>query len=941
MLYELFSWLSDGVDRTSISNQIVEQSDVDKYQQDSVEIRRKLLAEIRSIRFEKYPDSANASNEVKHLQQYESYQSFIDFFQKKIKVKNKIPLFILGMEYLLSIYNTAGIQQDIFANKIAFMFGVLLEKNNDIAIDFYCHNMDKFSAIKKIKIMVESDKTSRFLKHLTSQLVGEKNAIDVAPLFRTFIAETEYFSATLLWLLQQNVSEKEILQTNLLQDFMLYNLASLHAPDSPIVNLYTLLHQFPEARSLLHDAGQVRCEERGFQSYSLMGVRCDENKLQSIVVNPPLIKFTATKENFDALYQLFDESFLFAAIEWFARSGNQGCSDELVRVLNQVLSVDKISSLINQIARQGNDGLLKKLAILLTDTMLETMISKNQGSIMHLLPYKLDLYKKISVTNVKDYVSQVSKSGLSDYEIIPQFMAMFSAFKEKGDDVAVMVYDAIIDRLMLKPQFMDDGSLLKKLMRFDQKNSVLSRKYSSIEKQLDAVIDTQISLQLFTPESYQLIEDFWSDASKKISVINEISPVLNSFPQDKYAFQAHIANRYVTQHGCKFDLDEYTNALGTKPALNIDDVTEYERILIEVLTTVDDDVIRSQLTKKLKEKYTKEEVWINKKFGDESVFSRAVKQGNIGFLTWLESVNETTSLLVNVSAYQAAKANQWQVVDYFCRVTTHKPKQHVLNDILVLASMHGDLKTVASLCDFKLSRPHKRTIEHAFQQAVANHQIKVVQFFCELKTNAPSDVVLAKGFKQAIQDGQWELMRCIGQGGDSKHLQPEIDRAFQHACVHADIQLIKKLCDLSISPRQSVIIKSFLSAVGAGQTDVVNFLCTLRDNQPGQDTLKHAFRLAVESGHLLTVQYLCSCTTLSIADCERLSAYKDATKLGHKDIASYLKNLDIHDKLSTAVTKEQPISASGTALGAFGLFAEQKPHLCRTTSGTELNTLKI
>lgn len=929
MLYDMYSWLNDGAVNFQLNTESIELSDVDKAQQVLLEMRRKLLAEVRTIRFEKSSDAANVSDQEKQLQHYETYQNFIDFCKLKLKEHIRIPLCRLGIEYLLALYDAAGKQQDTYADKISFMFDILLAKSSDIALDLYHKNIDKLSTIKKITFSIESNKTKQFLQYLSLTLVDEKNAVDIAPLFREYISDTAEFAACILWLLQKKVSERDIFQANLLQYFMLYNLSSLHAPDSPIIDFYALLYQFPEARALIQSAGNIRCEERGFHSYALTGVCGDENKLQRITVSPPTIKFTVSQENVDALYKLFGQSFLLGAFDWYVRSGNQGCADELARLLNQVISLNQLSQLINQIASYENCELVKSLAALLANDTLDMLIAKHYGSILHLLPFRSDLCKKISAINVKDYIRQLNKSSMTDYETIPQLMAMLFAFHGRGDDVVDVIYDAIIDRLMLQPQYMDDDYLLDRLNGSVKKSNIITRKYRELQTALDAKIDEQISLLPFSMESYQTLEDYWNETARKIAVLNEFNPLLDTYPADKYTFQAHVANNLFKRHGSKFDLDEFSKVLGVEAVFDKDDVTQFERILIEVLTRVDDDAIRSQIISKLKQKYPQEEAWIHKKYGEEGVYIRTAKQGNVGLLAWMESRDPTPGSLVGVSAYQAAQAGQWKVVDYFCRMTSNKPKQYVLNDIFVLAAAQGELKTVMFLCDTDASRPHKRTIEYAFQQAAAYHQLEVMTYLCKLGNSAPSNTILVKEFKKAVQHRQWDLMHCIARLADNNLLQLEVNRTFLQACANADLQLARMLCNIDILPRQSAINKALFSAASAGQTEVVNLLCTLPDKQPGEDNLRQAWRKAVQSGHLHTVEYLYSCKLFSVSESERLAVLKEAVKLGYRDIVSFLRR-------SAEAINGLPASTNRVPLNVFGLFAEQKSDFQRDMEGPGL-----
>ena len=166
--------------------------------------------------------------------------------------------------------------------------------------------------------------------------------------------------------------------------------------------------------------------------------------------------------------------------------------------------------------------------------------------------------------------------------------------------------------------------------------------------------------------NYHIIEDAWLAATRKFSLLNEIEPSSNPFPGNKYKLQTYVAHVYLIQHPGHFPFDDFIQAIGVTPLLTEGSVSEYERLLVEMLTTIDDESIRIATIAQFQTTETTSRRWISTEYGEGCVLDRAASQGNLGLIRWLMPKinfdNEGTTRAVVL----AAKSNQWAVVDYFC-----------------------------------------------------------------------------------------------------------------------------------------------------------------------------------------------------------------------------------------------------------------------------------
>jgi|GEM_PF-6879914 len=828
MLYTLFSWLNTHESRPFPDHQTETRAKFLREQLCAVEKKRALLAEVRVARFENPADGTAINVKSCLLEQHIAFMDFMAFFEHQFTIDEEKSLYVLGLEYLL-VTPANVIPKINRSEKIPQLFTELFAHDRALALAFYRQNKMALTAFHDVNLVLSCDRVHHFLMHLAQELAYQEQPLGIHFLFRYFIDNTEQFSAAILWLLRRGISIEQILETNLLQDFMLYNLISLNDPESEIKEFYTLLYRFPEAHLLVEAAGQVRCEDPAFQRFSLTGTLHPQKEMRSVQAQPAFMQFTPSLENFQALHELFGQKFLVSAIEWYNQANHDVWFSALNHALNQSITDAQLLDLINQIAAKNNPHLLQTLASLLDDKTTELLAARHHGSILHLLPYKPALCQQISAMNLMPYLEEISDRHDSIFDIIPQLMAMFNAFRDTNTTVAGVVYETIIDKMLSNQSIWDDISLITQLRKFSEKDRLLAKKQQELEAQFDQSVAQQDFSLPFTVDNYHVIVDVWFSVSQKINLLKNLALLSSACPNDKYCLQTHIAYVVFSHQGSNFKLDEFIQALEIEPFLASDEVTEYERLLIEIMTTIDNESIRHEIIDKLNEKYTKQSLWIHKIYGGETVFKRAIKHGNLGFLNWLETKYHPCNIHIDIAAIQAAKDRQWRVVDYFCISSAYKPQQHAMKSLLILAVKHGELQTVQTLCDFNINHPTQKLVEEAFKHAIANKHVTIIQFFCNLPVNSPSEAVIQKAFKQAIKSANFELIHLFCGLANTAPQQTAIDQAMQLASKSYGEDIVsslhksatfnaKELMPASPTPRDETLGAS-LSAMGlfAGQ----------------------------------------------------------------------------------------------------------------------------
>ena len=857
MLYELFSWINNNETELLFSNKLVTREVIEFEHNSALLKQRELLAKVRVERLGSSSSALTGLESQNLLAQQDSFIKFIGFCRTTLGEKEHLNSFILAMEFLLPL-SVGEFSPAIKIEKINKLFMALLRENKDLALAFYHDHEVEFDKFSQIKIMVSAEKVKVFLANMIVQLRTQENAVAIAHLCKPSIEDTEQFAALILWFLHREVSTTEIIQTNLLQNFMAYHLAWLSLPDNPIQNLYQLLDSFPEARALVLASAHVQCQERGFASYSITGELSELGDLHRVYIPSSPLDFTPTAENFAVLYRLFGLHFLADALKWYMSSKSVVWKNELRLTLNSDASLEsQLPTLINNAAIEGVPNTLATLASLIDDDTIEKLVIRHNGAVLHLLPHKPILLKRISGEEVVSFLRQLRSSDEQVFDVIRQLLAFFVAFRDENKAMASLVYEAVIDVLILHQEFLDDAYVMKQLSKFSEKEILLTSRCERLKAQFDQCITHQFTEPTFSTDSYHIIEDTWHSFSRQYNVLKEIMPLTHPCPDDKYKLIGHLAKTYISSHPSSFILDDFISALEIAPQLLDEKVTEYERVLIELLTTIDDEYIRSEIIEKFAILATKRLEWISIEYGEDDVLSRAAKQGNVGLIHWLEARLDIGHIAIKRVVNIAVAAKQWTVVDYFCNSSSLEPQQEVLKELLISAVSSGRLETVKILCGGIITHFTERLLSQTLVDAVTKGHLSVARYLCKLHAPATSAALLAKLLKLAVQFKHPDLVDFIGNLPSSELLKLSVERELEYAAMHNDLFNVQQLCQLRTNaPSRRALEKNFLKAVECGHITIAKYLGSIDNFVFSQSIIDKAFESSIINGFLPLIQYL-------------------------------------------------------------------------------------
>ena len=379
--------------------------------------------------------------------------------------------------------------------------------------------------------------TQIFSIHLKHQ----SPALSIAPLGRALIDQPNAFAAFLRYLINQDVTPKQILSSNLLQDFFRYYLSTLAQDNNPIYNLFQQLKNTPDTAILCSMAQKVHCEEGGLSGYALDGgsLLPTDSQLDIVPIEIPL-QFKSSKENLTALHDIFGVNFLLGALHQHKQeSNNPVWIETITNLFNQTHTVKtELPVLLNLI--QTHPSAQQRLADILTEHSLSILVKNSIPSVLNLIPFHPTLAKIIPAENIQDFLHKLQQQGSSGLPFISSLCALFEGIKHSHEKASIPVFDALIDVIIENPCSLDDLSLMSKLHKFTLCQDRISFKIRSLEESLNAAIQIQAQNTL-SDLDYISIEDVWRTVSEKIRRLQDISPVETYCPTDKYKLYSHIA----------------------------------------------------------------------------------------------------------------------------------------------------------------------------------------------------------------------------------------------------------------------------------------------------------------------------------------------------------------------------------------------------------------
>ncbi|MDF1684429.1 MAG: hypothetical protein P1U36_07190 [Legionellaceae bacterium] len=627
----------------------------------------------------------------------------------------------------------------------------------------------------------------------------QTNALGILALGRCYIDQPKAFAAFIQWLMQRHVSSDEILQAHLLQDYFRYHLYSLSTSNNPIERLYALLNSHENTRTLVKKAIQTRCPEEGLASYALDGTVHDPaiRKLDNPALKRPKIEFTPTEHHVKSLHRVFGIPFLMNALQAAYEDKYHALPvPVLLALFNGAHITHQDFSLLLQHLRE-HEYLKKTLAGLLLDTTLDELIEARINGIPSLILYSEYLTQKISrEDDFSTYIHDIKQASTSHLDLIADLSALLHRFEKRNKSHALLAFTHLFEHVLEHPEVLDDDILLRQLRKYKPAKAQLIAHSIWLENNFNSFIHahTNTSIEAF---DYISIEDMWRAVHIKLSTLQVIEDIPNIFPQDKYQLQCRLLKAYLPQLDQDYTLDDFIERLDIEPRFHEHDVTPYERLLIEILVSIDDANLRSNIINRLDTNIPQERPWHNVHINDNSLYMQAAHHGNISLIMWLREQYVKQPESSEHMTHEAAYLGHWPLVHYLHQTSNiHQP---LVDKLLKLAVEQNAYNAILPLWNGTKS-PRLGVVEKCFNLAVDEGRINCVKALlaCPLP---PCDAVIAKGYRKAIKTHQTNIIYTLMETATSGH-HPCLNKAIKQEKNIKKLPRIKgtKSCSSFIHP---------------------------------------------------------------------------------------------------------------------------------------------
>jgi hypothetical protein len=870
MLNELFSWFTT----LSFPPPVVQQETRQTLQIECDAANKKhqrLLAEVRAERFEK-----TSSTKHEDLEYQYAYLNFLTFCLQELGEETTFNPYLFVIKYGLG--DSKSLLKE---EKLVSLFHLVFENNPQEAITFYEHN-PALTLIPSIQICAAvwqgKPVVDQQLHTITNLLIHQEHSWSLIPLFKEWVGDIEQFAASILWLLQRGCSNEQIIETGVLNHFFAYHLGYLEDVDNPVRYFYALLSEYDSAQGLIKEANQVRCNERGFfseapsghsacegqtknESHALTGNVCKNSMLKIVDRDvQPQPNFTVTIENFDSLYLLFKTSFLNKAIEQYNNeravsvSGSFNLESLLIQLLNKPDVCEQLPTIINALSLPDKAAQLKNLSTLISEDTLTYYSDKGEGALLYLLPYKPNFANKISGDHLRQFLKKMPLGYEHRIERVSQLMVPFLMFQKSNISAARILFKAMLKEALDDPYYFLDTEFIGHLKRFSEKEPICLAESSHFQRKFRRCLK-QMMKETLTQTNYHIIEDLWVSLSRKMMLLHDISHVESDLPSTIYQLRVLLIKHCLHQKW--FDLDSMIAIFDVEAIFEPNEITVYERLLTEVLIDIDDAGLRDTIIEKFKSAGYINKLDRNYEYNEDSLLSRAVQAGNLGFI---QTITIPAHHMLDL-ARKAVFAHQWNVAHHFISILDKVDKKTLrgfLSAAINDATLHASKLDTFKLCFAKASQPWKaRDIECFAMKVVQMGNVPICKFLFNFKPNIPSETLTAKAFKIAVKANNAPLIRLLGNRKAHASIQHEVNIALKIQSKHGGITTVKALCKLIANPpTRDAIERSFKEAAKCGHEAILAFLCSL-PNPPRPIVIDEALMLALENGFSRSVRVLC------------------------------------------------------------------------------------
>jgi ankyrin repeat protein len=978
LISELCTWLySDDEKAAPLIDftAVIDRSTIEKANHNFLNAARLKLFVQNSLR-----DAVNAASETKAAdhQRFHFLNFCLTYLPNNQQNSVQVPLCFLVLNYLIQ----PNLELDIPAKpaKVAALFAQLINLDEKRALDLYEKHptfaqdfpaiTQQVNILKKRRILearvaaVDSN-----LKDLEALLLHEKNLLGIIPLFIGKIDDPYVFAALILYVLNKGVTADELIAKKILSVFLAYHLHSLSDEDNAVNTLYAVLDQLEikqdPATKLAEKAKISPAKIQRLQSsYSLTGEIIKTMSIGDDTFDP--FAFTVTNDNFKNLLSLFGDLFLYEALKYSTANLNDNDLKELLHsCLNDQDNHDlsRLSNLIKTL-KETKPRLLEGLASLIDDATINKFIDQKNGLIFHLASYKpLIIDRLINTNDFKEYIKELIQSNGNRHDTLTQLVPLFKN-ANRHPDIQKFLYGEIL-KLMIgttagEDPIEDEGVITTlRLSRKQYYEETITQLANELTSQFEQSI-TSLKNDL-SRNAYLDVEDTWRAVAKKFNLLKRLLNLnFPNFPTDKYALYTLVVDRLLKANINDFNLKDFLqNILLMQNEFAEADIgiSEFERGLIEILTSVDDSQVRTATIELLDTTARKNEQWIEQRYDGKSVFSLAAIKNNVGLIEVLlttKTADNIPSAFVSIAVVEAAKTNQWKAVRYLCAIKAgNKPDSNATSYVLPLAIIANQLAIVQELLAMSTdNKPSKCIVRSAFQFAAMEGKLEVVQAICKMQTdNKPDSGDISEALQLAVNANKLAIVKeLLATNANNKCFSEVVFSALETAAKNGQWEIVSAICEMAVDNGLDIMVAAygaFLKAAAANQWEILFVLCascnafqlealrklieagkwelvpklcaTQTDNKPGHNAIwkalkQEALEEAAAADKWEVVLALCAIQTDDKPDnASTLYALKQAARAGQLGVVKSLLAMAAGNGLDIAVTFSEALKEATPA----------------------------
>src|SRR3990167_1740627 len=442
----LYQWLrgKPGASLPALGDDAFTATELDESTEQSAANKRIFvkIAQLRALKQE--PDAKDLKSAwFDSSEDYAGLVDFIEFIRGQNEQAHPNPLQVT-LSYLLQHPETATHSLDAF--NILLMIWLSTKPNEGCA---WYEDDDVQETLlsnhQEIHLALGRQVTEHYQQEARALFKSVENPLGLLPLFAEHYDNPQRIAAFIIGLLERKVTADVIIKSGLFHEYLLGNIDRMGTSSNPVTQLYRLLNTFAIAEPLSSQAKltsvmTARGANEAFKNYSLDGAEHSGHEakaLQRTELSPITFNAVPQPDAFKPFYNLFGQRFLLNLLSLYSTSRDAGAKQLLEQQLNNLssegVSQQELVQLLNVLAREDKEPLLRAVAELLQETTITALIESGNFAVFHLILFKAGLLGKLNPAQVQRYIGSLKPSD-NQFDHLILLRTMLLQLKDRSEE---------------------------------------------------------------------------------------------------------------------------------------------------------------------------------------------------------------------------------------------------------------------------------------------------------------------------------------------------------------------------------------------------------------------------------------------------------------------------------------------------------------------------